>query len=347
MKGIRTICFSLTLGAASGRHWKPFVVALMLTIFVPRPGSAAISLIYPPPNSSVDISQHLIIKFNSNDISGAKVTVNGLASDLLPVGTAEYRRFFQDFLILQPVWDRGRNEVVIDSFVDGKKAESLKATIFYVPKGSDLTAPKEFVAARLHLPETEKLCQPCHNMHPTAAQMSSSLDKDNPCYGCHKRMVNHKYVHGPTGTFSCAYCHSLQGEPRYSTPKRDTALCYECHVEQAKKFAKYKYQHGPVAAGMCEICHDPHGSENPAQLKMPINKLCLSCHEHVAKGPHVTRMPSGEGHPVDGRPDPSPRGAGRTLSCISCHNPHGADVRYYFQNNADDRMMLCQMCHQK
>jgi predicted CXXCH cytochrome family protein len=106
-------------------------------------------------------------------------------------------------------------------------------------------------------------------------------------------------------------------------------------------------RHGPIDAGMCELCHDPHGSGTIAQLKMPINKLCLSCHEQIGAEAHVNRSSYGEGHPLSGKPDISSKGKGRELSCVSCHEPHGGEFRYYFQAGKENRMDLCQYCHKK
>ncbi len=157
--------------------------------------------------------------------------------------------------------------------------------------------------------------------------------------------MNVKFVHGPAGTFSCSYCHSLTAKPKYAVTRRDAALCNECHADKAEGFKKRKYLHGPIDGGLCEVCHDSHGSPYPAQLRMPINELCLSCHAKIANEPHAVRTPKGEGHPLSGRPDISPKGKGRDISCVSCHEPHASDARHYFQSNEDDKMKLCQMCH--
>jgi predicted CXXCH cytochrome family protein len=98
---------------------------------------------------------------------------------------------------------------------------------------------------------------------------------------------------------------------------------------------------------MCQDCHDPHGSQNESHLVKPVNELCLSCHAHIRKQKHVVRTSSGEGHPLSGKSDPSKKASGRQMSCVSCHAPHGGAVRYFFVSNADDRMNLCQMCHNK
>jgi len=322
------------------------VLMLMLQAGVAR---AAVSIIYPRDKGWVDRADHLVIKFNTLDATHVKVTVNGITSEPLNIGSPEYQRLFRDVLILQPLWDNGKNSLRIDLLAGDRLLETATAEIFYTPKDIPLPVPAEYAPSILHLSEQDTLCTPCHNMRPTAAQATAGPDRNNPCYTCHRRMLGQKQVHGPVGSFSCVYCHSLQGQPRYAATKRDAPLCGECHVDMAAKLKKWKYLHGPVAAGYCEVCHDPHGSPNPAQLKQPINKLCLSCHEEIGRTPHVNTMSMGgtEGHPLSGRPDLNPNRKGKELSCASCHNPHGADVRYYFQNNAEDRMMFCQFCHRK
>ncbi len=309
--------------------------------------AAAVSFVYPAQKEWVTRSDYLILKLNNPDITGVKISINGLESDLLMTGTPEYRKVFKDYLILQATWDEGKNSVTVDAYNGDKKIESVTDDIFYYAGREGGVVPKDFRKLPFHTPDNDKLCSPCHNMNPTSVPADESLGKGNPCYTCHSKMINVQFVHGPAGTFSCVYCHSGKETPKYSTPLRDMQLCGECHVDQVADFKKRKLLHGPVDAGMCEICHDPHGSANPAQLRAPINELCLSCHEEVGKGVHIMRTTTGEGHPLKGKPDPSRPGTGRMLSCVSCHNPHAGDFRYYFQNNTESRMELCQMCHNK
>ena len=308
---------------------------------------AAVDFIYPAPNSAVTSSGHLIFKFNQTDLTTIRITHNGVVSEPLDVGSPEYRKLFKDFLIAQSLWDVGANKIVVDLFRGGQKLETAGMSVFYLPEGGAQKIPPEYAPIAMHRLEKEALCQSCHNMNPTPAQMNSNVEKDNPCYACHKKMLSVKYVHGPAGTYSCGYCHTSKGEPKHAVPKRGATLCYECHADMANQIKKKKFIHGPIEAGMCEACHDPHGSQNESQLRKPINEICLSCHGHIRNQTHIVRTTTGEGHPLTGKPDPSKKGTGRQLSCISCHNPHGGDVRYYFTNNADDRMMLCQMCHNK
>jgi predicted CXXCH cytochrome family protein len=321
--------------------------ACWLGAWCARDALAAITFVYPAQKEWVTRSDYLVLKLDNPDINGVKITINGLESDLLKTGTPEYRKAFRDFLILQAMWDQGKNSITVDGFNGDKKVESVTTDIYYHTTRGDGVVPTDFRFLPFHTTDNDRLCSPCHNMNPSAVQTEDSVGKANPCYTCHNKMINFAYVHGPAGTFSCVYCHNGKENPKYATVRRDAQLCGECHVEQVADFQKHKLQHGPVEAGMCEICHDPHGSANPAQLRAPINALCLSCHEEVGKGVHAVATPSGEGHPLTGKPDPSRPGSGRMLSCVSCHDPHAGDYRFYFQGNAPTSMELCQLCHNK
>ena len=316
-------------------------------LFSVSSSDAAVQLVYPEPSSFVTSSRHLIIKLGSNEISSVVLTINGIASDPLPVGTTEYKRAFRDFLVLQPLWDKGKNQLLIETFAGDKKLDILKTDIYYTEETERSSVPKEYVPTLLHRQSTEPLCAPCHNMRPTRKQVIDVPDRDNACYKCHKRMANQKFVHAPVSTYSCVECHSLQGSPKYSVAKKGTQLCFDCHKDKQKEFGAFKFMHGPLVAEMCDLCHDHHASENPAQLRQPVNKLCLSCHEQVGGGIHAITINDGTGHPLSGKTDPSDRGKGRELSCISCHDPHGGNARYYFVTGSDSKMDLCQMCHKK
>lgn len=307
----------------------------------------AIDFIYPSPHAAVTSSGHLIFKLNQSEVSSLRITHNEVSGDPVDVGSPEYRKLFQDFFIAQSLWDPGVNRLVIELFNGGQKIETAALSVFYAPEDGNQKVPPEFTPITMHQIEKERLCQSCHVMNPTPAQMNSIVEKNNPCYVCHKRLMTAKFVHGPVGTYSCGYCHSSKGSPKHAVPKRGAALCYDCHADMSVQMKKKKYIHGPVEAGMCDACHDPHGSQYESQLLKPINELCLSCHGHIGKQKHVVIVSGGQGHPLGGKNDPSRKGSGRQMSCISCHAPHGGEVRYFFVNNVDDRMSLCQMCHNK
>lgn len=322
-------------------------ISLLFVTLLVQSAPAEVDFIYPPRSSWANRSDYLILKLNNPEVSGVRINLNGVPGDLLDIGAPEYRKAFRDMLIVQPAWDQGKNQIVVELYKGKERVESAASEVFYSLTRDPSSVPPEFKPFIMHTPAMEKLCAPCHNMKPTPAQMNSNMEKDNPCFGCHKKMLGAKFVHGPAGTYSCGYCHDTKNGSGYAVPKREAELCNECHADKAAEFKKRKYVHGPIAAGLCEVCHDSHGTPYPFQLRAKGNEVCLSCHEKVRKEPHVVRTTTGEGHPVSGFPDPSKPGSGKDISCISCHNPHSGDVRFFFQNNAEDKMLLCQMCHNK
>jgi predicted CXXCH cytochrome family protein len=62
----------------------------------------------------------------------------------------------------------------------------------------------------------------------------------------------------------------------------------------------------------CSSCHDVHGTENYAQLRKPVDKICLDCHSTTSpNGPHVATMEQ-HTHHKDGSPG---------SRCVACHMP--------------------------
>jgi predicted CXXCH cytochrome family protein len=62
----------------------------------------------------------------------------------------------------------------------------------------------------------------------------------------------------------------------------------------------------------CFSCHDPHGSDNDAMLRKPVNEVCMSCHgPNTQNGPHAATIEAHTHHP-----------AGSAGSqCVACHMP--------------------------
>ena len=68
------------------------------------------------------------------------------------------------------------------------------------------------------------------------------------------------------------------------------------------------YEHGVT----CASCHDVHGTENYAQLRKPVDKLCLDCHGPTSpNGPHTASLEE-HTHHKDGSPG---------SQCVACHMP--------------------------
>ena len=99
----------------------------------------------------------------------------------------------------------------------------------------------------------------------------------------------------------------------------------------------------------CFSCHDPHGSDNDAILRKPVNEVCLTCHgANTQNGPHAVSIEAHTHHKV-----------GSTGSqCVACHMPKIeqtiADVNvsshtFRFVSPSDtDTMKIpnaCNVCH--
>jgi len=309
--------------------------------------ASALEIVYPEDKTYFQRSDFLILKGGSAPpLQGMTVDINGAKSEIIDISASEYKAAFGDFLILQPAFDPGKNEVVVDGYAGGQKVASAKATIYFLDGDPSAIPPSEFRPYVLHTPAREKLCVPCHNMNPDQAELASSDVTTHPCASCHSRMLNHSHVHGPAGVFRCVDCHDPASKPnKYQVRAKGAELCMECHLEKMRKFNENKYVHGPVGAGLCLVCHNAHASEFPAQLHAKTNVICLGCHDKVKKEVHVGRGVGGKGHPLEDVMDPT--NPGRELSCASCHDPHGGQASALFRRNITSRFALCQICHLK
>ena len=124
---------------------------------------------------------------------------------------------------------------------------------------------------------------------------------------------------------------------------RATADCYGCHSAEgfAAKLQGKKVdvsQKATFSSISCVACHDPHDSENPRQLKMTPEKLCVSCHSQEAtlkgtgaKGVEETKS----GH--------------SGLTCVQCHMTEANHLMKVIRPDAADlaekRADTCTSCH--
>ena len=100
----------------------------------------------------------------------------------------------------------------------------------------------------------------------------------------------------------------------------------------------------------CFSCHDPHGSDNDAMLRKPINEICSTCHSpHSQNGPHAATIEEHTHH-----------AAGSAGSqCVACHmpkiqpelagGPNVASHTFHFVTPTDTETMgipnACNVCH--
>jgi predicted CXXCH cytochrome family protein len=99
----------------------------------------------------------------------------------------------------------------------------------------------------------------------------------------------------------------------------------------------------------CFSCHDPHGTNNEALLRAPVNQICMSCHgPNTQNGPHA---PTIEAHTHHAAGSPGDQ-------CVACHMPKIAqtigDVNvashtFHFVTPAETEALkipnACNVCH--
>jgi len=323
--------------------YKKLAVSVFLLAVFLRPCDVfALELIYPEDGTWVPYSNLMIVR--AETVSGLSIEMNGTPSEIFDMDA--YRAAAGDFIKMQPDFAEGENSVILRGYDKaGVMTTEVKSKVFY-RKDWLGRIPANYRPNIMHTPQREALCVPCHNMNPTAAQLSESAADKNPCGACHRRMLAKKHVHGPAGVYECTYCHDPATKPsRYRSRGGGGQICTECHQDKLDDFQQNAFVHGPVAVGICDVCHDPHASDNVAQLLLPINDLCISCHEKVDLNTHVVTGIS-RPHPLKGVPDPL--ASGKQLSCASCHNPHGGANRRFFSSDVSGSLMLlCQKCHKK
>jgi predicted CXXCH cytochrome family protein len=251
--------------------------------------------------------------------------------------------------------------------------------------GSDCVACHKAVVAKavLHGPVAGESCSECHVLpaagKPGKMTLAKEATKDNTaplCTGCHEDVgvqLKKAHVHGPVASGDCISCHDPHGSdfPLLLAAEK-TASCLVCHDSVAAA-VKQKSPHSPAVAS-CGLCHDPHASEHPAQLRAAGNALCHGCHINEGAPPPPgakpllfgRELPGAEqkfmtgaqrvaldamgrrghpnlGHPVAGVPDKADKK--RMLSCVSCHDPHGAAGRPLLQFGLTSPLELCLKCH--
>jgi len=240
----------------------------------------------------------------------------------------------------------GYNTVtLIGSKKDGT-TEEQKIALFYrsALSGRYNNAPDSFRPYNFHIRDREGKCIFCHDLGQKKANKVSQDTEQSPCFQCHKRLLESKFVHGPASVWECTTCHNstIKGH-KYRVPKPEQTICYSCHSDSAATWKAKKFVHGPFSMGMCSVCHNPHTSDNDFFLRKPTTDLCLSCHEEKASGAHVVAGITGNGHPVRNKPDPLH--PGRELSCASCHNPHAADFVDLLFRDRSAGFEFCTSCH--
>jgi predicted CXXCH cytochrome family protein len=149
----------------------------------------------------------------------------------------------------------------------------------------------------------------------------ASADQSCIANNCHAKVINNKFVHGPTASYECEDCHvAAPGKHKFKLAAEGSDLCYQCHDKKNTK----AHVHGPVASGDCTACHSPHGSPFKFQLLAEGSDLCFKCHDDDKVKQKFVHGPAAAG------------------DCIACHDPHTSPNQYQLIAEGND---LCYTCH--
>lgn len=171
------------------------------------------------------------------------------------------------------------------------------------------------------------LCLSCHpadglnGSHTRPVARANCLNCHNPHGSNHVSMLRSDKLHKPFEERTCQTCHRTG--LGLSMKARPPELCYACHG--AEKFAK-AFVHTAVKQGKCTGCHEPHLAEQDNLLRAAQPKLCVTCHESIAK-----RMAAKTSHfPTQD-------------SCLNCHDAHASDNPSQLNDTVPG---LCTTCHE-
>ena len=234
----------------------------------------------------------------------------------------------------------------------------------------------------VHMPVAAAACDECHTPpagKPGAIGLKAGATRERTaplCISCHEGVgaaTKLSGVHAPVATGDCISCHDPHGaDVPFLLRAKTSELCLSCHDTVAEAI-KQSSPHAPAVAN-CTLCHDAHGTPHRLQLRAVVNPLCQSCHlgtppaagskaavvfgrelaadetKFLRDAKRISLEPLGRfGHPSFSHPVTGAFEAARagktSLTCVSCHQPHGAGTRQLFQFGAGGATDLCINCH--
>lgn len=190
------------------------------------------------------------------------------------------------------------------------------------PHGS---SRKAMIRDHMHEPYKDG-CADCHTGN---AVVSTAI-----CLGCHEEIgvlaqTTHTHLTAGNGN-SCTNCHSPHAGDKPGLLKaRQVLVCRVCHEDTFRMYGGKPYGH-KKAAYNCVQCHAVHGSSMAPMLQGDGNTICTKCHETQGVFTH----PVGEGI--------NDQRNNQSVTCVTCHNPHGTDFEFSLKYGGDD---LCNQCH--
>ncbi len=214
----------------------------------------------------------------------------------------------------------------------GRDLSASDCTTCHAPHAAELPG---LLRENRHAPFAGGNCKTCHGDPAPDAGFAIAGDGRALCLRCHRGVqadLETDYNGHLDHESSCTDCHAphaADGAGLLSAPQG--VLCMRCHFEGTAEKPKAMYA---THDGMdCTECHVPHGSPETAFLTADAVAACADCHVAAHRS----------SHPVG--PDVIDERTGEPVTCLSCHQLHGADFPQYLP--LDPNMDLCVTCHKK
>jgi predicted CXXCH cytochrome family protein len=171
---------------------------------------------------------------------------------------------------------------------------------------------------RCHGPGSEHVAHPTRGNILNPAQMDDVAASDT-CIQCHSQgQPINKQIEGKAYDWPVGYHAGLHLQDYWKLEDSTLGQTTFTHFAdgtahknrmQGNDFVQsVMYERGVT----CASCHDVHGTENYAQLRKPVDKLCLDCHGPTSpNGPHTATLEL-HTHHKEGSPG---------SQCVACHMP--------------------------
>lgn len=189
-----------------------------------------------------------------------------------------------------------------------------------------------------HKPYAKKKCNRCHLSSSKRITMKMKRKGNSLCLSCHKDVEKQfqkvfSHVQGFRDN-TCLECHNPHAsESKGLKRSSESKICFSCHTNTERRIKgknpMFKYKHSDIEK--CTNCHMPHGSNYRLFMISDENSSCGKCHETQGKFTHPIGYDS-----IDPR-------SKRAMTCISCHNPMGAEDEYSVRFGRKKK--LCIKCH--
>ncbi len=158
---------------------------------------------------------------------------------------------------------------------------------------------------------------------------------------------------GPGGEIVCRTCHAVHGAapdtPLLARQMSGEGSCGFCH--EAMEGRSHRLSGKETVGPDCGTCHPVHGKRQPrggdgGGTVDAWAALCTTCHPR--DGSHVPAASAGGGGRTPDMPGFDARGRAvrtGTVSCPTCHEPHGAKRNKRLRRDYEPSGFLCTACH--